>query len=127
MWRALKPFQCAAWYCKPFLYGRIAQRLDFFPHNNPAEIQTFDKHCCFFSCAANLYMCCLPTAFKREEIRERFGIKGHLFWDILVSSDKLRTSCLPCGGSADEDDAGFDVLHGMHSGADELRDEEPCS
>ena len=72
-------------------------------------------------------MCWLPMAFKREEIRRRFGIQGHLFWDILVSFNKLQNNFLPCGGSADEDDAGLGVLQPVRSGTDELRDEEPRS
>ena len=68
---------------------RVAQRLDYFPRNNPYDIQTFDKHCCFFYLSQ--YVCasrCL-TAFKREEMRERLGIEGNLWRDLLVSFDEL--------------------------------------
>jgi hypothetical protein len=87
--QVLIPSQCAAWCCAPFLYSRAAQRLDFYPHNNPAEIQTFDKHCFMFACAGSLYMEWLPMAFKREEMRARLGIEGDMCQDILVSPDKL--------------------------------------
>jgi hypothetical protein len=89
IYQVLTPSKIGAWACTPFLYGRVAQRLDYFPRNNPYDIQTFDKHCCFFYLSQ--YVCasrCL-TAFKREEMRERLGIEGNLWRDLLVSFDEL--------------------------------------
>lgn len=82
--------------CPCFLYGRAAQRLDFYPRNNDSEIQTFDKHCCIFTLAGCFSLACLPIAFKRREMRNRLGIAGNLCEDFAVSAMELVTSCLPC-------------------------------
>ncbi|GAB7328469.1 hypothetical protein MBLNU13_g00439t1 [Cladosporium sp. NU13] len=82
---------CAAWCCPEFLYGRAAQRLEIYPHNSPSEIQTFDKHCFFYVLAGSVLLECIPTAFKREEMRKRFAIDGDFCEDIAASM-----FCRPC-------------------------------
>lgn len=75
-----------AWFCSPCLYGRAVQRLDMFPSNDATRLNTCNSDCWLWTLASCcLWMPCLPMMFRREQLRERFGIPGDLFKDCIVS------------------------------------------
>jgi Cys-rich protein (TIGR01571 family) len=83
----LTPDQMGASFCTTCLFGRAAQRLKIYPSNDSKLMDTCNSNC-WLSALSAVPSCCLytiPTMFKREEVRERFNIKGNLCEDCLVS------------------------------------------
>jgi Cys-rich protein (TIGR01571 family) len=79
----LTPSQCAAWCIPCFLSGRIENRLENFPQEDP-DYEDLNSTCCI---ALFLWCCnmgCIPAYMNRNSVRRAFAIQGNDCLDFLV-------------------------------------------
>ncbi|KAK4550742.1 hypothetical protein LTR36_000321 [Oleoguttula mirabilis] len=77
--------------CGCFVFGRTSQRLEKFPDTNTHHFNLFSGSCAILYAGLHVHLGWLPVLLQRQELRQKFGIKGNGYTDCLASY-----CCQPC-------------------------------
>lgn len=77
--------QWGAFCCSCFLFGRSSERLDKFPDLNKDHYNLFNANCAVLFLASYVHLGWLPIMLKRQEMRQKFNIRGDGCQDCLIS------------------------------------------